>query len=161
MSRSSVVALLALLMFAPALAQDVQVRKLDRAVPVKIIPQVQPLEQVPSDVVEKIMTIEEAKAQIAKLRAERRELNAKLAEAANTIQQMTVKGGSLVRAYCASNEVSRNTAGAEENCAAAGYACAEVSGLCKNSCTIGPDCASGYTCDVGECVNSNKYADPS
>ena len=161
MSRNSILALLALLMVTPALAQDVQVRKLDRALPVKIVPQVQELQAVPNDFAEKIMTIEEAKAQMAKLRAERRELNSKLAEAANTIQQMTVKGGSLVHAYCASDEISRNTAGAEENCGAAGYACAEVSGLCKNSCTIGPDCAAGFTCDVGKCVNSNKYADPS
>lgn len=45
------------------------------------------------------------------------------------IAEITAPGGSLVTAYCASREISRNTAVAEEDCSTIGYVCAPVSGF--------------------------------
>ena len=153
MPRKGLLAILALLFITPALAQVIQVQKLERPVVINPIPTPEQLTADPnSDIAEKVMTIEEAKAQIAKLRQERRELNAKLAEAVATIEQMTKPGGSLVRAYCESPEVSRNTAGATENCGR--YQCGQVDGLCKKSCSgaSAGECASGYSCNNGRCM---------
>ena len=152
MSRKWLLALLALLFITPALAQVMQVQKLDRPVIVRPLPApsqdlgVQPN----SDIGEKLMTIEEAQAQIARLREERRELNARLSEAVATIEQMTKAGGSLVRAYCESESVSRNTAGASETCNR--YKCGEVDGLCKKSCTSSNDCLGETRCADGQCL---------
>ena len=70
------------------------------------------------------------------------------------IDEMTAPGGSLVIAYCPSREISRNTAGAEEDCSSVGYVCNPVSGLCHTSCQGTDHCASGYACDIeaGRCV---------
>jgi len=70
------------------------------------------------------------------------------------INEMTALGGSLVTAYCPSREVSRNTAGAEEDCSTVGYVCDPVSGLCHTTCQGTDHCASGYACDVeaGRCI---------
>lgn len=95
------------------------------------------------------MTVEQARAQINELRREKRDLNAKLTEALGTIDQMTKRGGSLVRAYCESGTVSRNTAGATEDCAASGYACGEVEGTCRKSCNVTTECAPYHVCDTG------------
>jgi len=64
--------------------------------------------------------------------------------------EMTRAGGSLVRAMCVSPTLSRNTAGAEENCAASGYTCASVEGTCHRQCTSTDQCAAGFVCDIGE-----------
>ena len=64
------------------------------------------------------------------------------------IDEMTALGGSLVTAYCASRVISRNTAGAEEDCSTAGYVCAPVSGLCHTTCQSSDHCARGFACDV-------------
>jgi hypothetical protein len=71
-----------------------------------------------------------------------------------TINEMTALGGTLVTAYCASREISRNTAGAEEDCTSAGYVCAPVSGFCHTTCQSTDHCASGFACDVaaGRCA---------
>jgi hypothetical protein len=71
-----------------------------------------------------------------------------------TINEMTALGGTLVTAYCASHEISHNTAGAEEDCSSAGYVCAPVSGLCHTTCQSTDHCARGFACDVaaGRCV---------
>lgn len=108
------------------------------------------------------------KERVAKQEAEIRTLNAKVerftnlsnaqAEQINRLNKqigdMTRKGGSLVRAYCESDTMSRNTAGAKSNCAAAGYLCEPVSGLCKSQCTATVDCAPRYVCDSdkGRCI---------
>ncbi len=63
------------------------------------------------------------------------------------IDEMTAPGGSLVIAYCPSREISRNTAGAEENCATGGYKCAPVTGLCYTTCQTSEHCALGNSCD--------------
>jgi hypothetical protein len=106
-----------------------QVQPIQRPITVPIV---QPIQQQP-DAIKKVMTIEEAQAQIAKLRSEKRELDAKLTEALATIDQWTKKGGSLVHAYCASETLSRRSDGAgEEDCAASGYACSQAEGTCRN-----------------------------
>lgn len=147
MTRKWWLALLAVLLVTPAAAQLV-VRPIQR--PVEIQPLPAPVEVQPnSDIGEKVMTIEEAQARIAQLQRERREANAKLTEALATIEQMTQRGGSLVRAYCEGN-MSRNTAGGTEACGR--YACGDSSGLCKTSCSASPDCATGYSCESGQCL---------
>ena len=108
--RLRLVALLAAIVVTPALAQVMQIQR-----PV-IVPQIQPVQNDP-DVAQKVMTIEDAQAQIAKRRAEKQELNARLNETLATLDQWTKKGGSLVHAYCESDSISRNTSGASENCA--------------------------------------------
>jgi hypothetical protein len=101
------------------------------------------------DAARKITTLEDAQAQIAKLRAEKRELDARLAEALATIDSWTKKGGSLVHAYCESETMSRTSAGASEDCSNNGYRCAPVEGTCRRSCNSSDECAGGNVCDTG------------
>ena len=104
---------------------------------------------------------EKMKATINKLKKEKRELRqqlqmsvADLQEARRQLDEMTRLGGSLVTAQCVSPSLSRNTAGAEENCAASGYACEQVSGQCRRQCNVSTDCSVGFLCDtsVNRCV---------
>ncbi len=151
--RIRLVALLAALIVTPALAQLMQVQPIQRPI---VTPQViQPIQQ-DSNATEKIMTIEEARARIAKLQSEKRELDGRLTEALATIDQWTSKGGSLVHAYCESETLSRNSAGASEDCAASGYRCADVEGTCRKSCNVTTDCAGYHVCDTARhvCVRS-------
>ena len=113
--RIRLAVMLAALVVTPALAQVLQVQPIQRPIAVQPI---QPV-VVDNDVAEKVMTLEDAQKRIAKLQSDKRELNlqlsdstAKLNEALATIDQWTKKGGSLVHAYCESDEVSRNSAGA-------------------------------------------------
>jgi hypothetical protein len=111
-----------------------------------------------------VQTIEEAKAQIARLQAEKRDLKlqldqsaAKVSETLATLDQWTQKGGSLVHAYCAGPELSRRSDGAgEENCADSGYACSPAEGTCRKSCNVTTDCAGYHVCDTAAhvCVHS-------
>ena len=150
--RLRLVALLAAIVVTPALAQVMQIQR-----PV-IVPQIQPVQNDP-DVAQKVMTIEDAQAQIAKLRAEKKELNARRNETLATLDQWTKKGGSLVHAYCESDSISRNTSGASENCALSGYTCAPVEGTCRRSCVSSSDCDGQFRCENSQCVSANKYAD--
>ena len=150
--RLRLVALLAAIVVTPALAQVMQIQR-----PV-IVPQIQPVQNDP-DVAQKVMTVEDAQAQIAKLRAEKKELNARLNETLATLDQWTKKGGSLVHAYCESDSISRNTSGASENCALSGYTCAPVEGTCRRSCVSSSDCDGQFRCENSQCVSANKYAD--
>jgi hypothetical protein len=70
------------------------------------------------------------------------------------IDAMTKRGGSLVRAFCENESVSRNTAGAVNNCASLGYACEQVSGVCYSRCSKTDQCARGWVCDppVATCI---------
>jgi len=158
MSRKWWLALLALLFVTPALAQVMQVQALPRTTPLPMpaqaLPELAPLE-VDSDPVTKAMTLEDATALIAKLKADRREVNVKLTNALGTIEQMTTRGGSLVRAYCESPSLSRNTAGASEGCGR--YICGDVDGLCKKTCVVTDDCAVG-SCDGGQCMTQEEIA---
>ena len=147
--RLRLVALIAALIVTPALAQVMRVQPVQR--PVVVTPQIAPIQQ-DSGLTEKIMTIEEAQAQIAKLRDEKRELDGRLTEALATIDQYTQKGGRLVHAYCESETLSRNTAGASEDCAASGYRCADVEGTCRKSCNVTSECAGYHVCDTARHV---------
>lgn len=73
------------------------------------------------------------------------------------VKAMTKPGGRLVRSYCDGDSMSRNTAGAENNCASGGYACEPVSGLCYSRCSNNYQCALGWACDPGaaRCVRAN------
>ena len=64
----------------------------------------------------------------------------------------TRRGGSLVHAYCETESVSRNTAGARNDCAPTGYKCEPVSGLCRTSANDSIQCADGFLLDVDHCV---------
>lgn len=77
-----------------------------------------------------------------------RQLAAQNASLQQRIAQMSHPGGRLVKAYCESDAVSRNTAGARNDCSASGYACEPVSGLCRTSCQGSSMCATGYICDT-------------
>ena len=147
MPRKWILAVLALIIVTPALAQVMQVRRPVIATPITVAPQVQ---QSNDDLASKIMTIEEARAQIDKLNREKREANAKLAEALATIDQMTKKGGTLVRAYCSDRSISTNTAGGSEDCGR--YVCGESEGLCKKQCSSSADCATGFNCHNQQCL---------
>jgi hypothetical protein len=132
--------------------QPVQPRQL--VVPVIAVPQrSQPSSELSFD---PALDPERARALIAKLRAEKRSLRdqmavslADLQQARTVIDEMTRAGGSLVRAQCVSETLSRNTAGAEENCAASGYTCGSVEGTCRRQCTSSLQCAGGFVCDIG------------
>ena len=104
---------------------------------------------------------ETARAEIDRLKARVRDLRmqlsntlANLQSARSELDEMQRAGGTLVRAQCVSQFLSRNTAGASEDCSASGYTCAAVSGLCHRSCTTSDMCAAGFTCDIpaGRCV---------
>jgi hypothetical protein len=149
MTPFRLLALLALILVTPATAQ----MSAPRIQPIVL----QPIVATPSaDLsVEPWMTPESAKKAIEQLRAEKTELkasladtNTRLAEAIAKIDQITKPGGTLVKAYCASDTVSRNTAGAEEDCAAGGYACDQVTGLCHRTATNSMMCSSGFNWDA-------------
>jgi len=89
-----------------------------------------------------------------KLESENKKLREENAALKQRLENFTSLGGSEVHAYCPSKTTSRNTAGAETNCAAGGYECEPVSGLCKTSCTTSGDtCSFGFTCGPSnQCV---------
>lgn len=74
----------------------------------------------------------------------------------------TSKGGSLVHAYCETPARSASSAGASNDCAASGYTCEPVSGLCRTSAANSSECASGHTwCVYGNrCVRSASDCKP-
>jgi hypothetical protein len=141
--RYRLVALLAAIVVTPALAQ-ISMQPMPRPV---TLPPAATVQQDP-DAARKITTLEDAQAQIAKLRAEKRDLDARLTEALATIDSWTKKGGSLVHAYCESEEMSRSSAGASEDCSASGYRCSPVEGTCRRSCNVTTDCAGYHVCDT-------------
>jgi hypothetical protein len=105
---------------------------------------------------QKVMTLEDAQAQIARLNAEKRDLttklndaNSRLNETLATLDGWTKKGGSLVHAYCASDTLSQRSDGAgQEDCAHNGYTCNQVEGMCRTSCNDSAQCSLGFTCDI-------------
>jgi hypothetical protein len=68
------------------------------------------------------------------------------------LAEFTRRGGSLVHAYCETRTVSRNTAGASNDCARDGYTCEPVSGLCRTSANDSDQCSDGFLLDVDHCV---------
>ncbi len=79
------------------------------------------------------------------LREENARLQAQLAE-------WTRKGGSLVHAYCETPTMSATSAGARNDCAASGYTCEPVSGLCRTMVRSSDECAPGFLMNVDHCV---------
>lgn len=148
MIRFRLLAALAVLFVAPGAAQVT--RPLPVITPMtaspQALPRLAPME-VDNDPITKVMTLEEANALIAKLKNERREKSIELKNALDRIDQMTKFGGSLVSAYCEGITMSRNTAGASENCAASGYNCDKVSGTCFRQATMGDHCAPNFNLD--------------
>ncbi len=67
-----------------------------------------------------------------KLEIENQKLREENAALKQRLENFTSLGGSEVHAYCPSKATSRNTAGAETNCAAGGYDCEPVTGLCQD-----------------------------
>lgn len=111
---------------------------------------------------------ETARAEINRLSARVRDLKAQLSNTLANLQsargeldEMRRAGGSLVTAQCVTQFLSRNTAGASEDCSASGYTCAAVSGLCHRSCTTSDMCSAGFACDIpsGRCVVANPPGD--
>lgn len=83
------------------------------------------------------------------LRAENTSLKAQL-------DGYTSRTGSHVTAYCETPTLSRNTAGARNDCSASGFGCEPVSGLCRTVAHSTDECAAGYTwCSVhNTCVRT-------
>lgn len=79
------------------------------------------------------------------LRDENARLQSQLAE-------WTRKGGSLVHAYCETPTLSINSSGARSDCAANGYGCEPVSGLCRTTVRSSDQCAPGFLMDGDHCV---------
>ncbi len=94
-------------------------------------------------------TVESLQAENAKLKQKIQSLQSEIATLNGRIGNFTSKGGSEVHAYCESQFVSVNTAGAREDCDLGGYICGEVTGLCKTQCSTSNDCAGGFACDMG------------
>jgi hypothetical protein len=132
---------------APA-AQDTQVAPVARPVAEtdQASPGVQPIE-----------TVESMKAANQNLREANKKLKTENATLKDRLAQMTTRGGSLVRAYCPTDTTSRNTAGAEANCAATGYKCEDVSGMCHKTCSSSDQCAIGHSCNPcnNKCENNS------
>ena len=141
MTRIKWIGLTALLLVTPALAQVLNVQRIQTP---NI--EVQAQDQDASTAI--VSDPAKARETIIRLNREKRELNAKLTEALATIDQWTSKGGALVHAYCESEDVSRSTAGATENCAESGYRCAPVEGTCRRTCNVTTDCAGYFVCDT-------------
>lgn len=80
---------------------------------------------------------EQERAKNQALRSENARLSQQLAE-------WTGRGGSQVHAYCETPTLSRNSAGASNDCAVSGFACEPVSGLCRTVANSSADCAAGY-----------------
>ncbi|AXK72618.1 hypothetical protein DWG18_10255 [Lysobacter sp. TY2-98] len=83
-----------------------------------------------------------------------RDLKGQVASLTDRISQMTHPGGSAVQAYCETPTMSRNTAGASNDCAKNGFGCEPVSGLCRTSARSSDECAATYIycATTGGCV---------
>lgn len=92
------------------------------------------------------------KAQYDKERAKNQALRGQVASLQAELASWTSKGGSQVHAYCETETLSRNTAGASNDCAASGYRCEPVSGLCRTSARVTADCAPYFVLQVDHCV---------
>ena len=68
----------------------------------------------------------------------------------------TSRTGARVTAYCETPTLSRNTAGASNDCSRNGFGCEPVSGLCRTTAHSSDECAAGYVyCSLhGNCVQS-------
>lgn len=162
MTRIRLLALMVLTLAIPAAAQVMQVQPVQVqpvqprqvVVPVIAVPQ----QSQPSELsFDPALDPDRARALISKLRKDKRVLREQMAvtlgdlqQARTVIDEMTRAGGTLVRAQCVSDTLSRRTdGGGEENCAASGYMCSKVEGTCFRQCTTSNQCAGGFLCDIG------------
>lgn len=104
-----------------------------------------------------VQTPEALAAANKQLRENNRLLRNENAALKEKIANMTTPGGSQVRAYCPTETISRNTAGAEASCAASGYKCEDVSGLCHKTCSSSDQCSVGHSCNPcnSKCENNS------
>jgi len=101
--------------------------------------------QVNTDIVDPQGTIDRLRADNRQLKEDNTRLQGTVADLDARIAAMTTRGGSAVMAYCESPNESRNTAGAAQACGP--YRCDEVSGQCRDRCTLTEHCAVG-SCDI-------------
>lgn len=92
------------------------------------------------------------KQQWEKEREKNRQLREENTRLQSQLAEWTRKGGSLVHAYCETPTMSVSSAGARNDCAASGYGCEPVSGLCRTMARSSNDCAPGFLMDVDHCV---------
>jgi hypothetical protein len=92
------------------------------------------------------------KQQFEKEREKNRQLREENGQLQSQLAEWTRKGGSLVHAYCETPTLSANSAGARNDCAASGYGCEPVSGMCRTMARSSDDCAPGFLMDVDHCV---------
>lgn len=90
--------------------------------------------------------------QFEKEREKNQQLRAENARLQSQLAEWTRRGGSLVHAYCETPTVSANSSGARNDCAATGYGCEPVSGLCRTVARTSNDCAPGFLMNVDRCV---------
>jgi TolA-binding protein len=99
-------------------------------------------------------TTAQLQSEIQRLRTQVQQLTQQRDALQQQVTQMTTRGGSLVHAYCEAQSVSRNTAGARQDCGY--YACAPVTGTCNSSCNTTTECEEGYAiCENHRCVARN------
>jgi hypothetical protein len=60
------------------------------------------------------------------------------------LDSYTSRTGTRVTAYCETPTLSRNTAGASNDCSRTGFGCEPVSGLCRTQAHSTDECAAGY-----------------
>ena len=149
--RRLLATMLALFVIVPAAAQVIMARP---GVIAPRVPQVQSSQSPSAPKVDPAMDPDRARAEIDRLKAANRQLRktysvtlADLQALRAELDEMKRAGGSRVLAQCVSRTLSRNTAGASEDCAASGYACEPVSGQCNRTCTLSEHCATGFSCN--------------
>ena len=76
-----------------------------------------------------------------KERAKNQALRDENARLSQQLAAWTQRGGSQVHAYCEPPTLSRNSAGASNDCAVSGFGCEPVSGLCRTVASSSADCA--------------------
>ena len=166
-NKRLIAVVVAAMLTIPAIAQIAPIR-INRPLPPQGMSQIQVQTEYRPLLVDPANDPERARALISKLQKDKRAMREKaqqtlmeLQNARYIIDEMTRQGGSLVRAQCVGDTLSRTTAGAEENCAASGYTCAGSEGTCHRQCSSSKQCAPGFLCDTGagRCVTPPPPAD--
>ncbi|NUS39334.1 MAG: hypothetical protein HOQ02_09975 [Lysobacter sp.] len=83
-------------------------------------------------------------------------LHAENASLKSQLDAYASRTGSHVTAYCETPTLSRNTAGASNDCSHNGFGCEPVSGLCRTAAHSSDECAPGYV----YCATRNDCVDP-
>jgi PBP1b-binding outer membrane lipoprotein LpoB len=139
-----------------ATAAQVQAQRVEPVVAAPLETVVEPTNRVNTDVVDPQGTIDKLRAKNRALKDENNRLKNEVMERDRRIAEFTSRGGSAVRAYCESENVSRNTAGATQDCG--WFACNPVSGLCYTQCTLTEHCSTG-ACLNGYCATQAPEED--